>query len=778
MESLIRPSRPQPPATTGTYDQMQQQQLNQSAESHNAEFLPQLDEAFTFFEDNNDIISDAFGALSALTTSELANQSPGVLLAAAEKIVGALDCIQQIHPAIAIAVGTFHALLKLEMKRRENDQRVAALIVQASSAMAELLQLRNLQDSEVLALDGSNIAGPLQSCLTRLVNLIKDCGNTADKYYKSRTIARYLKAGQWEEKFVAFAQDFAAIKQDVQTAVLAHSALHIEHTVAQLAHVQLRLDNILDLLRTKTAAEQYFANEIRRCGGLAACLHDDATIRAVIREFSGDRRSTSTREFRALLAESRMSLESQLADNRPLFELELESVTNSLTLAITTRVEEIALGSEDRIIRALRDRGEGPHQKIKDPHIRYVWRQMGFALSVKTTYFIPALCEHIFDQYRNHPGRFPRRLLATKPFERSSSPAFSALSGSLTDSSFDDDHPPPVSLSDEWCLLYLNVFSFPSLKDAFDEDANGLVSARDINSFSRSTGVMRDWTLPQQLAYASAGFSIEMQRYRDMILALLREIMNFGLEVLPENRGLVCAYLDTDAILLVRKICFGIKDVIIPGGIQLVNLVEQRIAAHQSRYTSRLERCAYEIPSAQFVDHVLNNGRVEEYLLPLTYTLLLRHAEVVKLSKRIVLDSRELETAASSLQNVLRALQDRIERLGESFKQRGDEPVKRFETFANGLYSLVVDSNAKMDEVAYWESHTQDAVDMGILLQNLRPEQLRYPPPDPLWDIYGRPHFAESPLSIPGPGSQLLGSSDSEFSDATWWPDASPNHGS
>lgn len=41
-----------------------------------------------------------------------------------------------------------------------------------------------------------------------------------------------------------------------------------------------------------------------------------------------------------------------------------------------------------------------------------------------------------------------------------------------------------------------------------------------------------------------------------------------------------------------------------------------------------------------------------------------------------------------------------------------------------------------MDDVSYWRTHSQDTVDMGIVLQNLAASDLRYSIPEPLRDTY------------------------------------------
>jgi hypothetical protein len=62
---------------------------------------------------------------------------------------------------------------------------------------------------------------------------------------------------------------------------------------------------------------------------------------------------------------------------------------------------------------------------------------------------------------------------------------------------------PPVDPAHKWCLKYLTVFYVPSLSESFDNDANGLVSIREVNTFT--SAIPQGWTLIQALAYWAAG---------------------------------------------------------------------------------------------------------------------------------------------------------------------------------------------------------------------------------------------------------------------------------
>jgi len=120
---------------------------------------------------------------------------------------------------------------------------------------------------------------------------------------------------------------------------------------------------------------------------------------------------------------------------------------------------------------------------------------MKWSPSVRTGYFIPAL----YDYFSEHVGA------AAKEHDTSNSAVSGRSSPATVRTVEDDDEPPTLSNEDEWCLEYLGIFHIPSLKEAFDDDMNGLVNVREVNLFTRSKSMPEGWSILKRLAYAAAG---------------------------------------------------------------------------------------------------------------------------------------------------------------------------------------------------------------------------------------------------------------------------------
>ena len=129
-------------------------------------------------------------------------------------------------------------------------------------------------------------------------------------------------------------------------------------------------------------------------------------------------------------------------------------------------------------------------------HLRYVWRAMRWSPSVQVKYLIPALYDYFSEQVGS----------ATRKRDTSDNTISVPPSPSLTAQiAEDDEEPSALSNEDEWCLKYLSITYVPALRDTFDDNANGLVSVREVNEFARSKSMPESWSILKRLAYAAIG---------------------------------------------------------------------------------------------------------------------------------------------------------------------------------------------------------------------------------------------------------------------------------
>lgn len=97
---------------------------------------------------------------------------------------------------------------------------------------------------------------------------------------------------------------------------------------------------------------------------------------------------------------------------------------------------------------------------------------------------------------------------------RSPSPALSETVSDVADDlnpslafAFADNHTKRRA-EDQWALAYINILRVQTVLEAFDDDATGFISIKEVNMFSSSRP--ENWTLTSWLAYWAAGESMRI----------------------------------------------------------------------------------------------------------------------------------------------------------------------------------------------------------------------------------------------------------------------------
>lgn len=661
------------------------------------------------WEQSFELIKSAHDALSSVASESAENTTAKDMLRVANTVMSALECVEKIHPWIQVAVFAFKGIMVLEIDRRENERRVYAVLVQASATMAELFALRDLEQPKIAAMRSQ-----LDVVLLKIKAAIVEAGNAINKYSNSHKLARFFNSSGYRTTFTEIVKKFAELKRDLASVLQIHVALKVQDVARMVEH-------LTQIITAQTRTEDRIAMEVDKRGGRDAVLQGGtAKISDLLRtNVMGRSRSLSgddgTRPVDAgLLHDLSTPLDKQLQDNRPLFEAVLDAQMVHIREAIDV--------ASTRIIQAVRD---GAWKRVHDAHLQVIWKRMEWAYSVSTQAFVNALREHYPDHFvtfDDHSQGQPLRI-GSDP----SSPGGSSTGYTQT---WSDDGLEPVSISHKWCLEYLNVFYVPPLTEAFDDDSNGSVHVREVDAFATSRSFPETWPVLPRLAYAAAGWRLELLHYQRSIQAILNSLESAMVDLPQANRPLLRAYLDSEPLKWVKHLARGITPPSRPVAVELEALVDERIAYLAERLQKKLKRFNYDLSAVNELDPIVGKRRLEHHLLPLFMQFLLQHMGVVELSKTVLLDRMELEIASRSLGKVVLAAQQRRDRLEESFKQQGIDPRMRFETFAGGLYKYASAEGDPVapEDVAYWKEHPQLASELGIKAPVLSADQLRYPP--------------------------------------------------
>ncbi|KAG0695123.1 hypothetical protein DFH29DRAFT_1005721 [Suillus ampliporus] len=356
------------------------------------------------------------------------------------------------------------------------------------------------------------------------------------------------------------------------------------------------------------------------------------------------------------------------------------------------------------------------YQRVKDPHLHYIWKEMKWSTSVKMLYFIAELHDYYVNRFsRIHQDAPPTQLHGT-------SGASSLVlqvptptpTTSMTSNSEGEDHElravvpahhklPVVDLADKWCLKYLTAFYIPSLSEGFDGNANGLVSIREVNAFTST--MPSDWNLPQALAYWAAGWRVDSQYYHTRIEQVLDSMIYVQADALPENRGCMATYLDSYVIDGIKcLVCslaeLGSEDL----DLDLTQLVARCRAAQEEMLVDKLNIVKYEIDSTDSI-RLFGSGHIESFLLPLLYLVIRRHLQIMRLTSTVILVEREVKSATQTIEHILEGVSLCVEQLSASFCQKGNDPKVRFTWYVHGLYNFWYSPKLTTNNTKYWETH-------------------------------------------------------------------------
>ncbi|KAJ7785322.1 hypothetical protein DFH07DRAFT_976101 [Mycena maculata] len=572
-------------------------------------------------------------------------------------LMNALDEVAKLHPFIGVAVMAFKAVWALEQKRRDNDKKILTLHMEMKDMMAVLTQLKNVKDAEEVAPDA------------------------CDTYVKKKLVVKILKSQVWDSKLADFAVTFTKRRSEFEFALAIHTSVGVDAANQKLGDVdkttqaiQMKMDMMMKMFTQFLA---YDPRMIEKRGG-QACLENDQVLKE-LSDFENNSGSNKTGKTSNKLADIKdladlkedlhTDVEAALEKNMATFERKLEVQTRQ----ITEEVNRIVKREGDRVINAIT---AGPGDKILDPDVHAIWKDMSWRSSVKTRHFVMALRDHFQD------GKRVKR-----------------------DQGKDQDEAPVVDKADEWALEYINVVRLQPISEAFDDDASGWVTVNEVNEFTTSRPL--DWSLPHWVAYWAIGHHQAMDRYVDKINELLEKMFAILPHIRQANKSAANTYLK-----LVYKPIYTLIKSLNPCyvGYSVSDKFQSYIASEEARIRgkyyahSNLESVKYDIDEANTLQLVTGQGRIDKFVLPVIYLLLERHFEIFRVCQSRTAHSDELLDAADTLEWVFDAVNDRLFNLQSIFKQQKLELKSQFKSFSHGLYECMNEPDLLWDDQVVLDS--------------------------------------------------------------------------
>ncbi|KAJ7129233.1 hypothetical protein C8R44DRAFT_776236 [Mycena epipterygia] len=585
-------------------------------------------------------------------------------------LMNALDEVAKLHPFIGVAVMAFKAVWALEQKRRANDKMILTLHMEMKDMMGVLTQLKNIKDAEEVAPDGTTIRGRMQEIVKNTAEDIKKCANTCDTYTKKKLIVKVLKGPVWEGKLVAFVGVFTKRRGEFEFALSMHTARGVDQANEAInlvdkttQEMNAKMDMMMKMFQQFVAPEQKeMARLVEQKGGLQACQENDKILKEL-----NDLENKSTAGVQVnvgpqsakgsasngnkapgledlkdeLTTDPDAAIEKNLTAFSRKFEVQKRQIIDELTKVVERQ--------GDRVISAIT---AGPHDRIIDPDVHKIWKEMGWRGSIKSRYFVMALRD-----YYQEGGES------------------SDHSGAKTDTK---------RSADDWALTYLTVGRLQSISEAFDDDASGFVTVAEANQFTTSRPL--DWNLTHWMAFWAVGWHQSMTRYVGKIRDLLAKMFALRLNVLAANRGSVNKYLDS-IYHGVTTLHSALNPCYINESLQ--EKFNSYVEAEETRLRGNLEEISYDIDAPNTLSLITGEGRIERFILPLIYLLLERDFQIVRACQTKIIHPDELWDAGDTMNWVIVAARERVDLLESTFKQQKVDLKQQFKTFAHGLFQFM-----------------------------------------------------------------------------------------
>ncbi|TFK89009.1 hypothetical protein K466DRAFT_487737 [Polyporus arcularius HHB13444] len=631
---------------------------------------------------------------------KLVREGVNTLIDSLPGLVKALDEVAKLHPFIGIAVSAFRVVVELDIKRRDNDKKIGVLFAEMKDMMEALLQLRSIKDEETIGPDGMTIKARMQELVKQAADEIKSCANACDTYSKKRLIVKVIKGSVWDSTLKGFIDAFASRRKAFTFALSIHIGVGVDDANRRLKLIDAKIDIVLEFFaKAVTPEQQELALLVQKKGGPTAVMGDNGTLKELLKFKPSSAMSVTKRDgaehkihdvggddLTVVKEELFDSPELAIRKNLDVFERKFKMQQRELT----EEVKRVIHHEGDRVIEAVTS---GPHERIVDPDIHAIWKEMRWPGHVKARHFVLALR----DFYREQLEVKKRKIHGQEDVE-----------SRLND-------------QDEWALEYISLAKVQAISEAIDDDASGFVTIAEVNQFTTSRP--KDWSLPHWIAYWAVGWHMTAQDYREKIVDIFAKMFSIRPLIHPANRNAVDQYLRA----VWQSVCTLTSSLVTttyPDALQ--ERFKSYVESEEQRLREGLETVKYDIDAMDTLSLIMGPGRVEKHLFPLLSLLLQRDFEIFRVCRTRVIHTDELWDSADTIIYVLDAVRDRYRDLMAIFKQQNLDPKTQFKIHASELFDYWHDdkefwSLKKLKEYTFYELEYDDEkedqnVDVGKLL--------------------------------------------------------------
>ncbi|KAF4609963.1 hypothetical protein D9613_010377 [Agrocybe pediades] len=712
-----------------------------------------------FYDDNEEVINksiamDLEAAAKDEKTAEV-QMAIDTFVETANVVLEGLAALANVHPILGAAIFAFHSIMRLDLARRDNNNKVLAIKLQMQNMMCTMFQLRNLRHVHVKeGVEREQEKERLHRLIGVIAGDITKCGSDLNYYMDPKL----LNATAYERKFRDHIKTFVRHRSELQNTITAYIAAGIDAAniaISDLAQKVDKMDTKLDVFIEKlfrkldTSLEGELLSLIRICGA-KECLSKDEVLTQLLTKAgeSLDNNKLGPKRKRELLAEFRRDLNKELrqnlddvlSQNLGRFEKLLNLQSNNME-RISAQLQHYGFQHNDNSMKLdklvstsilILEEGKlikkavvsNSKVKLKDPEFQQIWDRMGLRRSVKATKFVLTFRDHLLSD-RSMPGT-PYTAQVNQGNVSSLLTPSTPMAGNELLST--PGHLRPDVEQDLWVFDYINVQHVQPIVEAMDEDGSGFISVKEANNFALARP--KGMNLLHWIAYWAVGWHINLTYYYHKIYTTMIEMHESLKFAHPANRSYVEIYLNYYYFLAIEGVLRSIK--VLPDDARhepkLVEIAENIRILQEQRLSANLNEISFLLESPENVRLVVGTGRAEAWFLPLVYLLLQRHLAIIKLAKTRVISGIELAVHSTSFMHIFNVFEERSRDLKVIFMQVYREADAQFGNHAYGMFYNTykgmsgLELNNKL--LYYKDSH-------GIGYE-LAPPEVRNPETDPI----------------------------------------------
>ncbi|PIL33367.1 hypothetical protein GSI_03987 [Ganoderma sinense ZZ0214-1] len=338
----------------------------------------------------------------------------------------------------------------------------------------------------------------------------------------------------------------------------------------------------------------------------------------------------------------------EISKNFETFERKFEIQTRELA----EEMKRLIVHEGDRVISSVL---AGPHERIIDPDLYEIWKDMRWRGIVKARHLVLAIHDYYLQKQEDQGQVFQ-------------------VDGTQKRGSIYED--------DSWTFEYIDLMHVQPIIEGLDDDASGFVTIQEVNQFTTSRP--KGWSLLHWMAYWAVGWRVCMTAYRRKMLSTLEFMTSLLETVRVPNRVKLVEYLS-----LTRNVILDIVQPFHEDTEQLFVLprFQAYMDHNEARLRKVLETVKYQIDALDTL--ALINGRkgLERNVFPLLHLVLSRHYDIMKLGRIHILHPDELIEAQESINIIQDAFKLRRNELSALFQQRRLSVSQEFDDFAFGMFS-------------------------------------------------------------------------------------------